>query len=89
MPTARESLADAVVVGGGPAGLVAAIYLARFRRSVVLVDAGQSRIEKIPRSHNYPGFAEGVPGAEVRDMLRDQLRSYPCLLYTSPSPRDS
>jgi len=77
VPTARESLVDAVVVGGGPAGLVAAIYLARFRRSVVLVDAGQSRIEKIPRSHNYPGFAEGVPGAEVRDMLRDQLRSYP------------
>ena len=72
-----EPIADAVVVGGGPAGLMAAIYLARFRRSVVLVDAGQSRIEKIPRSHNYPGFVEGIPGAQVRDMLRAQLRSYP------------
>lgn len=72
-----EPIADAVVVGGGPAGLMAAIYLARFRRSVVLVDAGQSRIEKIPRSHNYPGFADGIPGAQVRDMLRAQLRSYP------------
>lgn len=77
MQTRSEPIADSVVVGGGPAGLMAAIYLARFRRSVVLVDAGQSRIEKIPRSHNYPGFVEGIPGAKVRDMLRAQLRSYP------------
>lgn len=77
MQACSEPIADAVVVGGGPAGLMAAIYLARFRRSVVLVDAGHSRIEKIPRSHNYPGFVEGIPGAKVRDMLRAQLRSYP------------
>jgi len=73
----QHNLADAVVIGGGPAGLLAAIYLARFRRSVVLIDAGQSRIEKIPRSHNYPGFAGGVSGAKVRDMLRAQMCSYP------------
>jgi thioredoxin reductase (NADPH) len=73
----HETLADAVVVGGGPAGLMAAIYLARFRRSVVLIDAGQSRIEKIPRSHNYPGFADGISGVQVRDMLRTQLHNYP------------
>lgn len=77
MQPEQQVLADVAVVGGGPAGLMAAIYLARFRRSVVLIDAGQSRIEKIPRSHNYPGFADGIPGAKVRDMLRAQVRNYP------------
>lgn len=69
--------ADVAIIGGGPAGLTAAIYLARFRRSVVLIDANQSRISKIPRSHNYPGFAEGVAGIALLESLRDQLRRYP------------
>jgi thioredoxin reductase (NADPH) len=34
---------DCLIIGGGPAGLTAAIYLARFRRSIVLVDSGSSR----------------------------------------------
>lgn len=40
---------DCCVIGGGPAGLTAAIFLARFRRAVVLVDGGQSRASWIPR----------------------------------------
>jgi thioredoxin reductase (NADPH) len=68
--------ADVAVVGGGPAGLMAAIYLARFRRSVVLVDAGNSRVARIPLSHNYPGFAHGISGADVRHALRAQLARY-------------
>ena len=43
---------DCPVVGGGPAGFTAAIYLARFRRSVVVVDAGASRASLILESHN-------------------------------------
>lgn len=69
-------LYDAVVVGGGPAGLMAAIYLARFRRSVALLDAGEPRVAHIPRSYNYPGLADGVPGLAVRDMLREQASRY-------------
>lgn len=56
---------DAVVVGGGPGGLTGAIYLARFRRRVLLIDAGHSRAVKIPRSHNMPGYPQGVVGAEL------------------------
>ena len=51
---------DCLIVGGGPAGLVAAIYLARFRRKVLVVDAGASRAALIPRSHNVPGFVDGI-----------------------------
>lgn len=64
---------DCVVIGGGPAGLMAAIYLARFRRSVRVVDAGMSRAELIPRSHNIPGFAHGLSGPEFVARMSDQL----------------
>lgn len=64
---------DCVVIGGGPAGLMAAIYLARFRRSVRVVDAGMSRAELIPRSHNIPGFAHGLSGPEFIARMSDQL----------------
>ena len=68
---------DVAIIGGGPAGLTAAIYLARFRRSVLLIDASQSRISKIARSHNYPGFADGVAGTTLLASLRSQLARYP------------
>lgn len=64
---------DCVVIGGGPAGLMAAIYLARFRRSVRVVDAGMSRAALIPRSHNIPGFAHGLSGPEFIVRMSDQL----------------
>jgi thioredoxin reductase (NADPH) len=67
---------DCLIVGGGPAGLTAAIYLARFRRSLALVDDGQSRASMIPCSHNYPGFPDGISGEELLDRLRQQARHY-------------
>jgi thioredoxin reductase (NADPH) len=42
---------DCLIIGGGPAGLTAAIYLARYRRAAVLVDDGGSRAALIPASH--------------------------------------
>lgn len=67
---------DAMVIGGGPAGLVAAVYLARFRRSVLVVDGGQSRALQIPRSHNYPGFVDGIAGNELMASLHEQVARY-------------
>jgi 2-polyprenyl-6-methoxyphenol hydroxylase-like FAD-dependent oxidoreductase len=67
---------DCLIVGGGPAGLTAAIYLARFRRNVTVVDSGQSRAALIPESHNYPGFAEGISGPDLLASLREQASRY-------------
>ena len=69
-------LIDCIVIGGGPAGLLAAMYLARFRRSVTIVDGGAGRAHRIPRSHNYPGFVEGLGGAELIAALRRQVTMY-------------
>lgn len=67
---------DALIVGGGPAGLVAAVYLARFRRDVVVIDAKASRASLIPCSHNCPGFPEGIAGVDLLERLRDQASRY-------------
>jgi thioredoxin reductase (NADPH) len=67
---------DCLVIGGGPAGLTAAIYLGRFRRRVLLVDRGWSRAEWITKSHNLPGFPEGVAGPVLLGNLRAQARLY-------------
>lgn len=67
---------DALIVGGGPGGLVAAVYLARFRRTVVVVDAGSGRASLIPRSHNFPGFPDGIRGTELLERLRAQAVRY-------------
>jgi len=67
---------DCLVVGGGPAGLTAAVYLARYRRSVAVYDAGHSRAALIPKSHNYPGFPTGISGAELLERSALQAEFY-------------
>lgn len=67
---------DTLIIGGGPGGLTAAIYLRRFTRKVALFDRGHSRLSLIPVSHNYPGFPDGVRGTELLAKLRAQLERY-------------
>lgn len=67
---------DCLVIGAGPAGLTAAIYLARFRRDFRVVDAGASRAALIPLSHNHPGFPDGIPGPELLARMRAQAERY-------------
>jgi thioredoxin reductase (NADPH) len=67
---------DAVVVGAGPAGLTAAVYLARFRRRVLVLGAGPSRASWIPESHNTPGFPHGVGGRDLLARLTEQALEF-------------
>ncbi|MFN2643924.1 MAG: NAD(P)/FAD-dependent oxidoreductase [Burkholderiales bacterium] len=67
---------DCVVIGGGPAGSIAAVYLARFCRKVLLVDAERSRARWIPRTRNIPAYPDGLEGAELLARLRAQVDRY-------------
>src|SRR5690606_20696528 len=64
---------DCCIVGGGPAGMTAAIFLSRFRRRVALIDGGESRASWIPRTHNHPAFPGGINGEVLLDRMRRQL----------------
>lgn len=67
---------DAVVVGGGPAGLAAATWLARYRRDVVVVDAGDQRARRVEWSHGYLGRDPQRP-LDLIAVAREQLLGYP------------
>jgi thioredoxin reductase (NADPH) len=66
---------DCLIVGGGPAGLTAARYLARYRRRITLIHTGESRARAIPESHNHPGFA-GISGTALLRRLCEQASGY-------------
>jgi len=67
---------DCIIIGGGPAGLTAAIFLARFRRRIVVFDNAKSRASWIPRSHNHPAFPGGIKGEDLLAQMRQQLTDH-------------
>ncbi|MDP4575489.1 NAD(P)/FAD-dependent oxidoreductase [Qipengyuania sp. G39] len=67
---------DCIIVGAGPAGLTAAIYLARYHLSIRMFDCGTSRASWIPTSHNHAGFPDGIHGEELLDRMREQAAKY-------------
>jgi thioredoxin reductase (NADPH) len=67
---------DCIIVGAGPAGLTAAIYLTRFRRNIMVFDAGHSRAAAIPLTHNYPGFPDGISGKDLLARMHAQAARY-------------
>jgi thioredoxin reductase (NADPH) len=69
-------LIDCIIVGAGPAGLIGATYLGRFRRSVLVIDDGCSRMKRIPIARNAPGFPDGVSGEELHARMRAQAERY-------------
>ena len=76
MSASAGSTLDCLVIGAGPGGLTAAIYLARYLRDVAVTDDGRSRAAWIPRSHNCPGYPDGIPGPDLLDRLRQQASRY-------------
>jgi len=73
---------DCLVVGGGPAGLTAAIYLARFHLDILVVDAGKSRAAMIPCTHNHAGFPDGITGVQLLERMRTQAQKYGAKIKT-------
>lgn len=76
MAEMSEDVLDCLIIGGGPAGLTAALYLARFRRKCLVVDAGKSRASRIPLSHNMAAFPDGITGEAYLARLRTQAEQY-------------
>jgi thioredoxin reductase len=70
---------DAVVVGGGPAGLSAAYWLARYRRRTLVLDDARPRNEDAWAVHGYPGLSDLRP-AELRGRLQDQATAAGALI---------
>jgi thioredoxin reductase (NADPH) len=72
----EDKLLDCLVIGGGPAGLTAAIYLSRYHLDIMVVDGGKSRASWIPCTRNVSGFTDGIKGTELLQRMRDQASRY-------------
>ena len=77
-----DELIDCLIIGGGPAGLTAAIYLARFHLDILVVDGGKSRASWIPCTRNHAGFPDGIAGTELLQRMRDQACKYGAKIET-------
>jgi len=77
-----EPILDCLIVGGGPAGLTAAIYLARFHLDILVVDGGNSRAAWIPCTRHHAGYPDGIEGKELLSRMRDQACKYGAKIET-------
>ena len=67
---------DCIIIGAGPAGLTAAIYLARFRLSIRMFDCGTSRAALIPCTRNHAGYPDGIAGTELLRRMTAQAEKF-------------
>src|SRR5947208_2425192 len=74
--TQTAEVYDCAVIGGGPAGLSAALYMGRLRRSVVVIDEQTGRSTWHQVNRNYLGFPDGVHATSLRELGETQARRY-------------
>lgn len=67
---------DVVVIGGGVAGLSAAIFTANAGLKTVVLDKGQSQITRVSSVQNIPGFPNGISGTEWINQARKQVEKF-------------
>jgi len=76
--TKEEKIYDAIIIGGGPAGLTAGIYLSRARMDTLLIEkampGGQVNLTEI--IENYPGFPHGITGPELMQKMEEQAARF-------------
>lgn len=74
----NDYLWDVIIIGGGPAGLGAALYAARGRLKTLVLDKGGSGSQAtiIENMENYPGFPDGINGPELLKRLTEQARQF-------------
>ena len=77
-PRASRSHYDLIIVGAGPAGLTAAIYAAREGMDTLIIERGGvgGQAGSTERIDNYPGFAQGITGADLADNMREQAERF-------------
>ena len=87
--TAMMHVYDLIIIGGGPAGLTTSIYAARENLQTLVIDSkglgGQAGVTE--RLDNYPGFPDGIGGAELADRIVQQARRYGVELLQAVSVR--
>ena len=67
---------ECVIVGAGPAGLSAAVYMGRFKRRTLVLDCGDGRWSYGQINHNYLGFPAGVRGTRLHELGRKQAERF-------------
>ena len=77
-PKAKREFYDLIVIGGGPAGLSAALYAAREGIETLIIErsGGGGQAGTTERIDNYPGFAQGIGGAELADAMREHAERF-------------